>query len=149
MQGRETTLGDATASTAPLRLVSHLIVGVACGLIAPWTGFAWPFALLTGMVIGRNQVERAAGTPIPAGASLIRLLAVTGGVLAMLFFGAVIGGLIGFAILALAAFSERIAASASLTDRGLARVFLFVVTMVGWLLVVVVLGAKIDIRIGS
>jgi hypothetical protein len=44
-----------------LNLAYHAIIGVAIGLITPFTGFAWPIAILLGIVIGQSQVDRAMG----------------------------------------------------------------------------------------
>lgn len=88
------------------------------------------------------------GEPSNAAASLVRGLAVTGGVLCMLYFGAIIGGLIAFVVVALAAFSERAAAYASPTDRVVARILLFVVPAIAWI-ALIALGVSVNIRIGS
>jgi len=109
----------------PLQIGGHVIVALAIALVAPFTGFAWPFAIATGSIIGQGSVEKAHGVSAPLATRLIRVLAVTGGVLAMLVAGVLVGGLIAFLVTALAAFSERLAADASPTDRGLARIVLF------------------------
>jgi hypothetical protein len=67
----------------------------------------------------------------------------------MLFFGAIIGGLIAIVVVALASFSERVAAEASPTDRGVARILLFFVPIVMWLVVFPLIGLNVDIRIGG
>jgi hypothetical protein len=129
-----------------LNLAYHAIIGVAIGLVAMVTVFAWPFAILTGMVIGGADVERIQGRPQRGTA--VRVLAVTGGVLAMLFFGAIIGGLISFLIVALAAFSERVAANTSATDRRIARILLFIVSIGTWFVLFYVLKLNVNINIG-
>lgn len=136
------------AQASPLKLSYHLIIGAAAGLIAPFTAFAWPFALLTGMVIGRAGVDRDHGIRHPFGVRAGRILAVTGGILAMLWFGAILGGLIGFLVVALAAFSERVAGDASPTDRGIARIVLALATIAGFV-ALLALGLNVNIRIGS
>lgn len=141
--------GASAAAFEPLRLATHLIVGVAIGLVAPFTGLAWPFALLVGMVVGKADADEMLGASSTLGDSFVRALAVTGGVLAMLLFGAIIGGLIAFAVVALASFSERAAAHASPTDRGLARILLFIVPVSLWFVLFPLLGLNVDIRIGS
>src|SRR5688572_24744022 len=88
----------AQAPAAPLQLSRHLIAAAAIALVAPFTGLAWPFAILTGMVIGKAEVDRRLGIRSSTGARAVQVLAVTGGVLAMLVFGAIIGGLIAFLI---------------------------------------------------
>ena len=133
--------------TEKLNLVYHLIIGVACGIVAPFTIWAWIPALLTGMVIGSADVDRINGRAQRG--SAVRVLAVTGGVLAMLFVGAIIGGFIAFAIVALAAFNDRIAAKTTPTDQGIARILLFVVTVAIWFLVFFVLKLNININIGG
>jgi hypothetical protein len=133
----------------PLQMGSHLIVAAAIGMIAPFTGFAWPFALATGIVIGAGEVERAHGVPVSLTQRLVRVLAVTGGVLAMLIAGVVVGGLIAFLVAALATFSERLAADASSTDRTLARIVLFIGGGLGWILLGLVLGLHVAVRFGS
>jgi heme/copper-type cytochrome/quinol oxidase subunit 2 len=135
-----------TAET--LRYSAHVIVGLAIALIAPFTGLAWPFALLVGMSIGSAQAATMRGEPSRTGDEFVRGLAVTGGVLAMLFLGAIIGGLIALVVVALASFSERAAAHASPTDRGVARILLFVVPAVTWV-ALLALGVNVDVRIGS
>jgi len=56
-------MSESPRATAPARLnlVYHAIVGVAMGLIAPFTILAWIPATLTGMVIGRAGVEQRQG----------------------------------------------------------------------------------------
>lgn len=137
----------APATPEKLNLVYHLIIGVACGIVAPFTIWAWIPALLTGMVIGGADVDRINGRPQRGAA--VRVLAVTGGVLAMLFFGAIIGGLIAFAIVALAAFNDRVAARTASTDQGIARILLFIVTVSIWFVVFFVLKLNVNVNIGG
>ena len=117
----------------PVQIGRHAIIAVAIALVAPFTGIAWPFALATGIVIGSAEVDRAHGVSASFATRVIRLAAVTGGVLAMLFAGVVVGGLIAFLIVALASFSERLAADASATDRTLARIVMFIAGGIGWI----------------
>jgi hypothetical protein len=128
------------------RLAYHAIIGVAIGLVSMITLFAWPFAILTGMVIGSADVDRLQGR-LQRGA-VARVLAVTGGVLAMLFFGAIIGGLFSFLIVALAATSERVAANTTQTDRTIARMLMVIVSVLTWLVLVYVLKLNVNIKIG-
>lgn len=137
---------QAAPAAAPLRLSVHLIVALAIAVVTPFTALAWPFAILTGMVIGSDTARRMRGEPT---ASFTSGLAVTGGVLGMLFFGAIVGGIIAFAVVALTSFSERAAAYASATDRGVARILLFLVPLLMWLVVFPLLGLNVDIRVGS
>ena len=142
--------GQATTGTsAPLRLVNHVIPAVAIVPIAFFTALAWPFAILTGIVIGKAEADRRRGVPTSTAARAVQFLAVTGGVLAMLFFGAILGGLIAFLIVALAAFSERLAADYSPSDRMLARILLVTVAVIGYVLLAVVLNLRVDIRVGT
>lgn len=132
----------------PLRLAHQLIIGLAAALIAPFTGFAWPLALLTGFVIGESEAERARGIRRSAGVRLVRILAVTGGVLGAMILGAVVGGIIAFLIMALAAFSERIAAGTSRDDHLISRLLVIVVTTAGWLILFTALGIHLEARFG-
>ena len=52
-------------------------------------------------------------------------------------------------IVALTSFSERAAAHASPTDRGVARILLFIVPVAMWLFVFPLIGMDVDIRIGG
>jgi hypothetical protein len=131
-----TVPGGATGVTTPDRLnvAYHLVIGVAIGLVSLFTLLAWPFAVPTGMVIGKADSNRRLGRR--QGASAIQILAVTGGVLGMLLFGALIGGLIAFIVVALAAFSERVAENTSPVDQTMARIIVALVAVVtyavGW-----------------
>ena len=139
------------AATPPapekLNLAYHLIIGVAAGIVAPFTIWAWIPALITGMVIGGADVDRINGRPQRG--SAVRVLAITGGVIAMLFVGAIIGGLIASVIVALAAFNDRIAARTTPADQGIARILLFIVTVAIWFLVFFVLKLNVNINIGG
>lgn len=132
----------------PSRLGRHLVVAMAIGVLAPFTLLAWPFAIATGIVIGTADVERMHGQTASRTTKLVRVAAVTGGVLAMFVAGAIVGGIIAFFVAALADFSERIAADASPTDRNLARILLFAGGALGWI-VFAVLGFQFNVRIGS
>jgi hypothetical protein len=132
-----------------LNLAYHGVIGAAIGLVSLFTGLAWPLAILTGMVIGHDQVERSRGVRRGGLAFVVRILAVTGGILGMLFLGAFIGGLIAFLIVALAAFSERIAAGTSSTDQGIARILILVIAAAIWLVAIVVLKFNVSVNIGG
>ena len=133
---------------APLSISRHVVLGAAAALVSLFTVFAWPFALVTGMVIGRAEADRARGIRVSTGTRLVQFLAVTGGVLAMLFFGALVGGLFAFLIVALAALSERIAATASETDRTIARIILLLVPAAVWVLGVALNVVTVTIKLG-
>jgi hypothetical protein len=135
--------------TTPFQIGRHLVVAIAIGVLAPFTGLAWPFAIATGIVIGTAEVERAHGRTASPSTRLVRFAAVTGGVLAMLIAGAIVGGIIAFLVAALAVFSERIAADASPTDRNLARILLLVGGALGWIVLGVALGFELSVHIGA
>lgn len=136
-------------AAAPLRIGVHLLVAASVGLISPFTALAWPFAMAVGAMSGAADAKRQRGEPEYRGERWSRELLMLIGVLGMLFFGALIGGLIAIPVLALAAFSERAAAHASPTDRGVARIILFIVPIAMWLFVFPLLGMDVDIRIGG
>jgi uncharacterized membrane protein YdbT with pleckstrin-like domain len=127
----------------------HLLVAVAIGIVSPFTVLAWPFALLIGMAIGSADARRVRGEQPAPGQTFASGIAVILGTVGMLFFGAIIGGLIAIVIVVLAVFSERAAAHASPTDRGVARILLFVVPVVMWFVVFPLLGFNVDVRIGG
>ena len=146
--------GTGTAAAPPvaatperLNVIYHLVIGLAIGVIALFTGLAWPFAIATGIVIGKANSDRRLGRR--QNASILQLLAVSGGVLGMLFFGALIGGLIAFIIVALAAFSERVAENTSQVDQTMARIVIGLVGAVVWFALWAVLGLKINLSFGS
>jgi hypothetical protein len=137
------------AGYAPLRYGVHLLVAVAIGIVSPFTVLAWPFALLIGIAIGSADARRVRGEHPAPGQKVASGIAVILGTVGMLFFGAIIGGLIAIVIVVLAVFSERAAAHASPTDRGVARILLFIVPVVMWFVVFRLLGFNVDVRIGS
>jgi len=143
------TFAAPSATWMPLRLPVHLLVALAVAIVSPFTALAWPFALLTGMALGSADARGMRGEPDGLADAIAGAILVAGGILAMLFFGAIIGGIIGIAVVALAAFSERAAAFASPTDRGVARILLFIVPIVTWFFVLPLIGFNLDIRIGS
>jgi hypothetical protein len=147
----ETMVAEPAPERAPerLNLAYHGIIGLAIGLITPFTALAWPIAILTGMVIGRANIERARGIRVSGATSVIRVLAVTGGVLGMMVFGAIIGGLIAFTIVALAAFSEQVAGGASSNDQTIVRILIFVVAILTWIVLVLVLNLNVSFKFGS
>ena len=142
------SMNSAIAHT-PLRLGVHLLIAFSIGVVAPFTALAWPFAILVGMTIGSADARRLRGETEAWGDSFSRAILVAVGILAMLFFGAIIGGVIAIGVVALAPFSERNAAHASMTDRGVARILLFIVPVVMWFVLIPLLGIDVDIRIGG
>ena len=140
---------QTTPAYASLRYGVHLLVAVAIGIVSPFTVLAWPFALVIGMAIGSADARRMRGEPSDPGQRVFTGVAVILGTLGMLFFGAIIGGLIALVIVVLAVFSERAAAHASPTDRGVARILLFVVPVVMWFVVFPLLGFNVNVRVGG
>jgi len=142
---------SAAAPTAYARVnwAYQAIIGVAMGIVALFTALAWIPAILTGLIIGRSQVERSKGISVGGATQALRILAVTGGVLAMLFLGAVIGGLIAFFIVALVSFSERILSDTSATDHTMARIFTTIVALVVWFVALYVVGFNFKVNIGG
>ena len=139
----------ATAAFAPLRVGVHALVAASIGIVSPFTALAWPFALMVGMVLGSGDARRLRGEPRDFGGEALTSLVLMIGVLGMIFFGAIIGGLIAIPVVALTVFSERAAAHASPMDRGVARILLFIVPIAMWLIVFPLLGMDVDIRIGG
>lgn len=138
---------DTPIVAAPLRLGVHLLVGLSIGIISPFTALAWPFALAVGILLGSADAKRQRGERDRD--RLGRELLVVFGVLAMLIFGAIVGGVIAFAVVALASFSEKAAAHASPTDRGVARILIAMIPLVLWMFVFPLIGMDVDIRFGS
>jgi hypothetical protein len=146
---QESSVTDSSAAQrGSFRLYRHVVIALAVALIAPLTVLAWPFAILVGIVIGQDTIERSRGGRPSAAVTILRVLAVTGGVLGMLFFGAILGGLLAFLIVALSALGERAAADADSVDRIVARLLLFVVPILGFV-ALIALGAQVDIRFGA
>jgi hypothetical protein len=143
---------EASAPTSALEkrnLAYHAILGVAMGLVAVVTLWAWIPATLTGMVIGHASVEQSKGIRAGRRAQVAQVLAVTGGVLAMMLLGLVFGGMISFLVAALAAFSERLAGNTPPSGQAIARILVLIVTAVTWFIAVVVLNLSISVNIGG
>jgi hypothetical protein len=139
----------AIPSHAPLRIGVHALIGVAISVVAPFTALAWPFAMLVGVIGGSSSARRLRGERTDPGQSLSMALLMAVGVLGMLFFGAIIGGIVAIIVVVLTHFSETAAALASPTDRGVARIIVFLVPIMMWLVVFPLLGLQVDIRIGG
>ena len=148
MTGQSVTT-PVTTAYAPLRWGVHLLVAASIGIVSPFTGFAWPFATVVGMAMGSAHARRLRGQPDVAGDGLMRGIAIVFGVLGMLFFGVIIGGLVAIVVVVLASFSEKAAAYASPTDRGVARILLFIVPIIMWFIVFPLLGVNVNVRIGG
>ncbi len=136
-------------ATPPFRLDHHVIIAIAIGLIAPFTGFAWPFALLTGLVIAGDDRDRKAGTHVPVVGRLVRLLAVTGGVFAMLVAGVMVGGLIAFGIVGLVVVAERLTVDVGPTDRLMARLILSIGAAIGFFVFGALVGTHFSFSFGA
>lgn len=136
-------------SVVPLRIGVHLLIAAAIAVVSPFTALAWPFAIGVGMLLGSLQARRLRGEPVAFGDELAAGLVGAIGVVAMLFFGALIGGIVAIVVVALASFSERAAAFASPVDRGVARILLFLLPALTWLVVLPLLGVNVDIRLGG
>lgn len=143
------TAAQEVTPFAPLRVAVHALAAVSVGLVSPFTALAWPFALGVGMILGSADARQLRGEARGLRGGSDRALLVALGILGMLFFGAIVGGLIAIVVVALAVFSERAAALASPTDRGVARILLFIVPLAMWLFVFPLLGVEVDIRIGG
>ena len=149
--GTPPPLGGAPGGTRgfeKINLLYHLIIGLAVGIVAAFTALAWPVAMLVGYIVGRDQVERAQGVKARAAVNMLRALLIVIGVGAMLFLGALIGGLIALLIVALVAFSERIAANTSPADQGIARILMAIVAVGTWLVLLYLLKPNVNISIG-
>lgn len=144
-----TTAGAVAAPAARLNYAYLGIIGVAMGIVSLFTVLAWIPAILTGLVIGRAGVEQRKGIKSGAATQLLRVLAVTGGVLAMLFLGAIIGGLIAFMVAALAAFAERVIADTSATDQTIARILVVLIAVIVWFVALQFLRMNVNLSIGS
>lgn len=141
--------GAATAPSARLNYPYLGIIGVAMGIVSLFTVLAWVPAILTGLVIGRAGVEQRKGIRSGAATQLLRVLAVTGGVLAMLFLGAIIGGLIAFMVAALAAFAERVIADTSPMDQTIGRILVVLIAVIVWFVALQVLRLNVNLSFGS
>jgi hypothetical protein len=138
---------SASTTNGSFRLYRHVVIGIVIALIAPFTGLAWPFAILLGIVIGQDDNDRRRGVARSAGTTVVRLLAVTGAVLAMAFFGVVIGGVIAIPIVILSALSERAAADAEPIDRVIARLILLLMPILAYV-VLIAAGGSVNVRVG-
>jgi hypothetical protein len=137
------------SADAPLRIWVHALIGVAIGLVSPFTVLAWPFATLLGSAFGVSSARRERGERADFAALLLGALAMALGILGMLFFGAIVGGLIALPFVFLAAFSESAAAHASAVDRGVARIIVFVIPVAMWLIVFPLIGMNVNVNVGG
>ena len=140
--------GSASGVT-PLRIGVHLLVGLAIGVVSLFTALAWPFALVLGIVFGAADAGRMRGQRDSAADAFARSLVALFGIVGMMFFGAIIGGIVAILVVVLASFSERSAAFTSATDRGVARILICLVPVLMWLVLFPLLGVNVQIRIGG
>jgi hypothetical protein len=146
---------QATAATVTPAATDRLnfgylgIIGVAMGLVAPFTAFAWPIAILIGIILGLAGVERANGVQQRGAVHLLRALALVAGTIMMFILGAIIGGIVALLIVGLAAFSERVSANAGPTDRAIGRILITIITVVVWFVILNVLKLNVNINIGG
>ena len=56
----QTVTTPVTTAYAPLRWGVHLLVAASIGIVSPFTGFAWPFAIVVGMAMGSANCAEAA-----------------------------------------------------------------------------------------
>jgi hypothetical protein len=147
--GGTTGPSSAAASFTPLRIWVHALVGVTIGLISPFTALAWPFAILLGMAFGASSARRERGEGGDFATLLLGALAMAVGIIGMLFFGAIIGGLLAIPIVFLAAFSEMAAAHASPIDRGVARIIVIVIPIALWIIVFPLIGMNVNVNVGG
>ena len=139
----------APAATERLNFVYLAIIGVAMGLVAPFTGFAWPIAIAVGMILGLAAVERSTGVQQRGSVHLLRALVIVIGTILMFIFGAILGGVIALLIVGLASFSERVSANAGPTDRVIGRILITIITAVVWFVMLNVLKVNVNINIGG
>ncbi len=125
------------AAQVPVRYRTRdrVAIAILVTVIAPFTALAWPFALITGLVIGRAQVGRLQGETPSIAERAIRVLAVTGGVVGMMVFGLILGGLVSFLIAALAPLSVQRAAGGTPRQKAGATLLLVTLPTLVWLLV--------------
>lgn len=151
--GSGTTQPPPAQSPAPaperINLVYHLIIGAAVGVTAAFTALAWPVAMFVGYIVGRDQVERMHGIRAGFAVNMLRALGIVVGIGLMFFLGAIVGGLIAIIIVALVAFSERVAANASATDQGIARILVFMLGALIWIVFFFVFKPNINVSIGG
>lgn len=139
----------APAATERLNFIYLAIIGVAMGLVAPFTAFAWPIAIGIGMILGLAGVERMNGVQQRGSVHLLRALAIVIGTIVMFVLGAIVGGVIALLIVGLASLGERVSANAGSTDKAIGRILLVIITAVVWFVLLNVLKVNVNINIGG
>jgi hypothetical protein len=126
--------GEDLLPPSPFRLRRQVLLGLGAAVVTPFTGLAWPFALLTGFAVGRMQVDGRRGRRVAVATRVAQVAIVGIGMIAMIVFGLVLGGLVSFLIVALAAESEKQVADASPRQYLLAHAILVGFPALVWLL---------------
>jgi uncharacterized BrkB/YihY/UPF0761 family membrane protein len=143
------TTGSVSGPTEKVNLAYHAIIGAAIGVTAAFTALAWVPAIVVGYIVGRDQVERLHGIRARAAVSMLRALGIVVGFVVMLFLGAIVGGLVAIIIVALVAFSERLAGNAPSNDQMIARILVVLLGTVIWLAFFFILKPNININLGG
>jgi dipeptide/tripeptide permease len=144
-----TPASGSAPMTEKVNLAYHAIIGAAVGVTAAFTAFAWVPAIVVGYIVGRDQAERLHGLKARPALNILRALGIVIGVGLMLFLGAIVGGLVAIIIVALVAFSERLAANAPANDQMIARILVVLLGTVIWIVFFSVLKPNISINIGG
>ncbi|MEA2674460.1 MAG: hypothetical protein QOI92_1652 [Chloroflexota bacterium] len=132
-----------------VNLAYHAIIGTAVGVTAAFTALAWVPAIVVGYIVGRDQAERAHGIKARPALSILRALGIVVGVGLMLLLGAIVGGLVAIIIVALVAFSERLAANVTANDQMIARILVVLLGTVIWMVFFFVFQPNIHINVGG
>jgi hypothetical protein len=119
---------------APFRWREHLGMALLVAAIMPFTALAWPFALFTGFVTGQVWVAQRRGVPMSGAAAAGRVVAAGAGMVGMIVFGLLVGGVVSFAIAALAALSELRSPRGTVRQQVGAKVLLVGAPTLAWLL---------------
>jgi hypothetical protein len=125
---------DQLPNGRPFRLRDQVLIGIGAALVTPFTALAWPFALMTGFVLGRIQVSKRYGSPTPRATRALQVIVIAAGFIAMMVFGLALGGLISFLIVALAAESEKRAVTGTPRQYVISRAIVVGLPALTWLL---------------
>jgi hypothetical protein len=129
-------MGSTTGAWAPprFRWLEHLGIAALATAIMPFTALAWPFALFTGFVLGQVWLAQRLGRPPAGTGAALRIAAIGAGMVGMIVFGLLLGGLVSFAIAGLAALSEARAPRGTMRQQLGARVLVVGIPALTWLL---------------
>ena len=147
-EGMAPAPGSATAPEK-VNLAYHAIIGAAVGVTSAFTALAWVPAIVVGYIVGRDQAERMHGIKARAALSILRALGIVVGVGLMFFLGAIVGGVVAIIIVALVAFSERLAANTAANDQMIARILVVLLGTVIWMVFFFVFKPNININVGG